>query len=152
MSIKHWNTVLWLMYKKTLITYSKLGCFNHWHYFSLAFLSTHLNLFYKVFICLPNKAPLPQNGFFESSWVVFWQNMDNSFNIFPEYCTQAELMNTSAKLASVYFVVKTALGADTNRKYRMAKRKTVSNFAPAEGTKHQKPLTTYFTDPYIYYY
>ena len=78
--------------------------------------------------------------------------MDNSFNILPEYCTQAELMNTSTKLASVYFVVKTALGADTNRKYRMAKRKTVSNFAPAEGTKHQKPLTTYFTDPYIYYY
>ena len=38
-------------------------------------------------------------------------------------------------IGSVYFVVKTAVGTDTNRKRRMAERKTASNFSPAERPK-----------------
>ena len=46
-------------------------------------------------------------------------------------------------MGSVYFVVNTALSADTKRKCQMAERKTVSNFGQIERLpKALKPLTT----------
>ena len=45
-------------------------------------------------------------------------------------------------MGTVYFIVKTALGADTGRKRQMAEIKTALNSAPTERTKNPSNLIT----------
>ena len=63
----------------------------------------------------------------------------------------ADRKKVENKKGSVYFVVKTVLGAATERKRQKAKRKTASNYAPTKRQKlRRKSKTPKFTAHFIY--
>ena len=68
-------------------------------------------------------------------------NKNEKVNVFALFKINAT--GTLKVKLSVYFVVKTAVGANTERKSRMAERKTASYFGPAERPKGCQSPTTH---------